>query len=96
MITLCGKCYIKVLQQINMIWEKRLGWFCKGNGTVEEDDETERTATRAIAAAVVGQKQHEEVYLHNAAQLAAGIANRDLYAIAGRIPEVASCHHLSE
>ena len=60
----------------------------KGNGIVEEDNETERTATRAIAAAIINQKQHNDVYLNNAAQIAAGIANRDLYAIAGRIPEV--------
>lgn len=62
--------------------------FFEGNGIVEEDNETERTATRAIAAAVIDQKQHDDVYLHNAAQIAAGIANRDLHAIAGSIPEV--------
>lgn len=62
----------------------------EGNGIVEEDNEVERRATRSIAAAVIDVKQHDDTFLHNAAQIAAGIANRDLYAIAGRIPEVSS------
>ncbi len=65
--------------------------LCEGNGIVEEDNEVERTATRAIAAAVVSIELRDDEHLHIAAQIAAGIANRDLYAIAGRIPEVSFC-----
>ena len=65
-----------------------------GNGSYEEENEEERIAIQAVAAAVVAQKPVgyiDESYLHNAADIAASIANADLYAIAGKISEVPCC-----
>lgn len=60
-----------------------------GSGSFDEESEEERCALQRAVSAILAQRpaERDEGYLHSAAQIAASIASRDMFAVAGRIPE---------